>query len=447
MRSLRFSVAVLMGVVLAACLALGLSRLRSPGEWAGALFLATCGVLALAIVGCVSRGGRERTWWLGFALFGWGYLSLAVWKDTRSNTELPRLPSIGASAALRSALGVFPPFKEQNDAFELVCLCLWALAAAMIGGPLAWGFFGRRSSDADLSRGGPQMEARSIASAWRALAVIAVACSIVAALILLIGMRWAPGLWAAGALVTVWGFLCLAAVGAACNRGIRRARWLGAALFGSVSMTLIFGCDGPPGSWSGIAPSQLLLDLRPWIPNDFEETPTHSGGFDAAHVRIRRVLSQPAPVRFHDEIPLEDVVRYLRREARDPVTNRPGITVCFDPVGLSEEDRTMLPLRFNRKGVPLGESLRHALAMDGHRYYLRDGMLNIASSHERFVHAIDHPFLVVGNCFLALLLAALGGLLAPLVCDQAKVLSHSTRRGTTTNNPFPESGSNPPPSR
>jgi hypothetical protein len=440
MRSLRFSIAGMMGIILA--VSLGLAALRSNSEaWAGAAYLATCEVLALAVVGVVCSGGSRRAWWLGFVLFGSGYLSLAVREDPGSSTLVPRLPSIGAAAALRSALGVFPPFKGQLDPFELVCRCFWALAAATIGGLLAWGVFGRRSRDADQGGGGPRPDARSTASAWRARAVIAVGCSIVAAVILLIGMRGAPGFWAAGALVTVWGFLCLAAVGAACNRGIRRARWLGAALFGSVTMTLIFGCDRPPANWSGIAPSQLLLDLRPWIPNDFEETPTHSGGFDAAHARIRRVLSQPAPMRFHDEIPLEDVVRYLRREARDPVTNRPGITVYVNLVGLSEADRMIPPpLRFNRKAVPLGESLRHALAIDWHRYYLRDGMLIIASNEDRFVHATDHPFLVVGNCFLALLLAALGGLLAPLVCDQAKARSQTTCRGTTTNNQFPESG-------
>ncbi len=77
-QTIRFSIAGLMGIVLVA--AIGLAALRNASEtWAGVMLLLTCGALALAVVGVVCRAEAERAWWLGFALFGWGYLALAFW--------------------------------------------------------------------------------------------------------------------------------------------------------------------------------------------------------------------------------------------------------------------------------------------------------------------------------------------------------------------------------
>src|SRR2546425_859807 len=75
-RRTRFSIAGLMGLVLVA--SLGFATLRiDPSICAGLMHLVTTGVLALAIVGVVCRGSAERAWWLGFALFGWGFLATA----------------------------------------------------------------------------------------------------------------------------------------------------------------------------------------------------------------------------------------------------------------------------------------------------------------------------------------------------------------------------------
>jgi hypothetical protein len=87
MRFMRFSIAGLMGAVL--IVALGLAALRSASAtWSSATFLATCGLLCLAVVGAVCGGDAERTWWLGFALFGWGYVALAFWsRDANAARE------------------------------------------------------------------------------------------------------------------------------------------------------------------------------------------------------------------------------------------------------------------------------------------------------------------------------------------------------------------------
>ena len=78
MRKTRFSIAALMGVVLLAALALAMFRYGSRVS-AGVLLLFTYAMLCLAVVGIVCRGGGERAWWLGFSLFGWGYMALAFW--------------------------------------------------------------------------------------------------------------------------------------------------------------------------------------------------------------------------------------------------------------------------------------------------------------------------------------------------------------------------------
>jgi hypothetical protein len=107
MRTARFRIAGLMGAVLVA--ALGLAALRNASElWAGVTFLATCGVLCLAIVGVVCRGGGERAWWLGFALFGWGYLALAFWSPSICRPWPCSTRSDRVSAGLRPAESACP---------------------------------------------------------------------------------------------------------------------------------------------------------------------------------------------------------------------------------------------------------------------------------------------------------------------------------------------------
>src|SRR5262245_18073556 len=72
----RRSIAGLMGIVV--LVAFGLAALRDGTELAaGTFFLVTCGVLAMGVVGAVCRRGADRAGWLGFSLFGWGYLFLA----------------------------------------------------------------------------------------------------------------------------------------------------------------------------------------------------------------------------------------------------------------------------------------------------------------------------------------------------------------------------------
>jgi hypothetical protein len=94
----RFSIAGLMVVILVASLALAALRSASA-TWAGGLFLLTYGVFALALVGAACSGASERAGWLGFALFGLGYLSRAFWYGYAT----PWLPTTALLNVIRPA--------------------------------------------------------------------------------------------------------------------------------------------------------------------------------------------------------------------------------------------------------------------------------------------------------------------------------------------------------
>jgi hypothetical protein len=72
----RFSIRTLMAVILVS--AVGLAALRNANElWAGIMLLAVLIIVGMAILGAILLRGRDRAWWLGFALFAGGYLALA----------------------------------------------------------------------------------------------------------------------------------------------------------------------------------------------------------------------------------------------------------------------------------------------------------------------------------------------------------------------------------
>jgi hypothetical protein len=72
----RVSILGLMGCVFACAVAL--AALRNASElWAGITLLIALGALGTALLGVIYQQGKDRAWWLGFALFGGGYLTLA----------------------------------------------------------------------------------------------------------------------------------------------------------------------------------------------------------------------------------------------------------------------------------------------------------------------------------------------------------------------------------
>ena len=82
MRRFRFTIASLLVVVL--LVAVGFAALRESNEtWDSGLFTLTLGVLLVSILLGIHRTESRRAFWLGFALFGCGYLG-SPW-SRRSN--------------------------------------------------------------------------------------------------------------------------------------------------------------------------------------------------------------------------------------------------------------------------------------------------------------------------------------------------------------------------
>ena len=144
MRSLRFSIAGLMGVVLLA--ALGSAALRNhSATCSGLVSLLTHGVLCLAFVGAVCRSGAQRAWWLGFALFGWIYLGLPFGLSSHVSQGLPTHALLAMLAPLMGVpirQSAVYPVGEAERSFFVIGNYLWALLAAVLGGLLARALFG-----------------------------------------------------------------------------------------------------------------------------------------------------------------------------------------------------------------------------------------------------------------------------------------------------------------
>jgi hypothetical protein len=83
MRRIRFTIASLLVVVL--FVAIGFTALRESSDlWDSGLFSVTLGVLLISILLAIHRAESRRTFWIGFALFGWGYLVLSLFPATES---------------------------------------------------------------------------------------------------------------------------------------------------------------------------------------------------------------------------------------------------------------------------------------------------------------------------------------------------------------------------
>ena len=82
MSHLRCNIAGFLGAIL--FVAVGLAALREADQlWDSWLFSLTLGLLLLAVLLAARRTGDRRAFWIGFALFGWGYLGLSLIPSTR----------------------------------------------------------------------------------------------------------------------------------------------------------------------------------------------------------------------------------------------------------------------------------------------------------------------------------------------------------------------------
>jgi hypothetical protein len=409
-----------MGAVLVASLAMTALRWGSE-TWAGATFLAVCGAMTLAVVGAVYRTGPGRAWWLGFALFGAGYLVLAFWPDRSwslpTDAFLSSLVPRANIAPFTSCMG------GPGFAYLQVGHSLFGLGAAVLGGLLSLVMFGASAAGSGAIVAGPRAEDPA-PRRWGRTAVAGLVGLIAAPAVALAGLRWAPGPSAAVASFATWGCLALAVVGAIFGAKARRAAWLGAALFGFGYMNLVFAYPERT-TWPRAAIDGFLRALRVNFTGIVPEAPPPSEGVDAANARIVKALEQPIIMSFPNSTPLDDVLKYIKANTESKELGLPsGIPIYVDPLALQEVEKTnQSPVTIDVEGVPLRTTLRLILNQLGLTYGIQGGLLLIVNEKDEpsplslARPPVDtDPFLVVGHCLLALLAAGLGSLLAPLVC-------------------------------
>src|SRR5262245_35286087 len=76
MRRFRFTIARLLILILFC--GLGFAALREANDlWDSSVLTLTVGVLLVSVLLAIHRPERRRAFWVGFALFGWGYLGSA----------------------------------------------------------------------------------------------------------------------------------------------------------------------------------------------------------------------------------------------------------------------------------------------------------------------------------------------------------------------------------
>src|SRR5580698_7977679 len=84
MRAPRYNIASMLGAI--SFVGVGFAALREANDqWDSALFSLTVGLLLIAVLLAVHRTEARRAFWIGFALFGWVYLSLSLISRTESS--------------------------------------------------------------------------------------------------------------------------------------------------------------------------------------------------------------------------------------------------------------------------------------------------------------------------------------------------------------------------
>jgi hypothetical protein len=421
---LRISIGTLMGVVLVA--ALGFAALRNASEaCAGLVLMLTYGVLMIGVVGAVCRGSHERTWWLGFTLFGGGYLALAY-----ASAFYPKpLPTITLAEFIGSGLGDKLAGRDWGHDGWIslsptyrILHCLWALAMGLLGCMLA-GLIVGPGVPAPKPVEETRSDRRLLSIRWKYPAVIGLAGFWIVAMIATVG-RWpAPGLWAGTGFLLTCALLGLASLAAVFSRGRDRKVWLGAALFGFAYLTLTFGKSqlfivAPHLPTEGMI-NRLLRPGGPPIHTSFPDF-TSDASTAVKNRVIMKKLDQPIQMHFPDEVPFEDVLKYIRTATADD--NFPGIPIYVDPVGLENSEKTLASTVRNLDfdAIPVKDGLELCLMQLDLGFSVRQGFVMISDGYSATIPVFEDPVQVVGHSLLALIAAGVGTATARFVFNRSR---------------------------
>jgi hypothetical protein len=405
-----------MGAVLIAAVCLAALRFASE-TWAGVTLLATCAVLGLAIVGVICRDLTDRPWWLGFALFGWGYLALAFWSPFNT-TKLPTLTLI--EALFKRADVAVPKSGLDDLSFPQIAHCFWALLVAILGGMVAAALFAIPALRSERPATEPQDDGQPPRMWWRRPAVIGESGIALTVTVAVVTSGLTPVLWAGLTFLLTCVLLGFAILGALLVRGKSREIWLGAALFGWGYLILAFGLHPLQATCPYLVTGQFLNTIRPWFPPSVSGLPVTDDRTDPANARILKMLEKPVPMRFPTETELDDVLKYIRKATAGP--DGKGIPIYIDPIGLQEAEKSLTStIQIDLQGVPLQTSLHLCLQQLDLIYEIKDGYIMITydiNRDDKVLLLFEPPFLIVGHCLLAPLAAVFGGAAAPLIAGR-----------------------------
>ena len=303
--------------------------------------------------------------------------------------------------------------------------CLWALLLAIVGGFLAKLLFAIPARRADTPGTETDASARPGWTRFKRPGTLAAAGLALIAALFAVRTRGAPGLWAGATYLATCGVLGLTVLGALLDRGRRGDIWLGAALFGIGYLMLALGRDPVPDPLPHLPTDQFLQAAKAWLPRSAEGFFMSSASAARMNDWILSALERTVPMHFPEDTPIEDVIAHVKQATKS--ADGRVLPIYFDPIGLQEAERSMTSVvHLDLEGVPLKTTLLLCLKQLGLCYCVRDGVL-VITSEESVSPMYEDPFLVVGHCVFALLAAAVGGALAPLVRDARA----GTRRRST----------------
>ena len=434
MHKLRVRISGIMWTVVA--IAVGVAALWDASPFSfGAIHLLTQLTLGLAILLAIYRRGAARAWWLGFALFGWGY-EYAIPPDRIY--RVPHLPVTMLLLALGPLFGHLPhvnPAPGTGGMGHRLADYLYlrigddlaAMVVALLGGVLArvvFAIVGRTGSGAGGARPGadPGNPWRSrwigpIFAAWAALVLIAGFAAI--------RLTWTAGFWAGIAFLLTFGLLGLAGLGAVFARGRSRRSYTGAraargrlSAAGVLAQPVLAAAVRPvPARAPRLVPGAVGLGGPGQRPDPRRAGAAHPDELPRAHSTVgsaglcQGIHGDPGPSRDRD----------LSRPHRPPGGR--ALT------GLDDRDRS--PER-----PPEGLAAHRAgqLGMD---YVVTNGLLWVTSMdtfsseaeadsfyaergpyhHDQFQHRqaqlwlsadLADPYLIAGHCLLSLVMAGVG---------------------------------------